>query len=409
MGEKGDMGCDETLREVERYVDGERLRELTVQVEAHLAGCSDCNDHAEFKKHMKVLIATKCRGEVLPRDWLSIRELIRTATPSGTALAASPVARLASVRNASTSRTSERSSVFSASGRRHLPVRRADGRRRRWRPASGGRRRHARRGRVDGRGAMAARVDGRVRTNELPWSLDVLGVKEHHFLEGPIDIDMDTGLDTAGAEQVRRIMRTSIRHRLHVRARGDDDTSPIRTCPAGPAKRSTRSRNPSPPVPRRLPEELRGGVAREARAFRHLPARHAQRRGGRRDRSRSRRRGSSSTRRSRRSRSTRADEALYEVFGDEGFRRFMAKEAFVLAATKGRDGRAARARSRSRLGSEARERSLTGSPTSTKSCSPGSAISRLRGLGGPGGPRRRRDPRSRRADARARDPRIPGR
>jgi hypothetical protein len=27
-------------------------------------------------------------------------------------------------------------------------------------------------------------------------------------------------------------------------------------------------------------------------------------------------------------------EALYEVFGDEGFRRFMAKEGFVLAATK---------------------------------------------------------------------------
>jgi hypothetical protein len=42
MGEKGDMGCDETLREVERYVDGECLRELTVQVEAHLAGCTDC-------------------------------------------------------------------------------------------------------------------------------------------------------------------------------------------------------------------------------------------------------------------------------------------------------------------------------------------------------------------------------
>jgi LmbE family N-acetylglucosaminyl deacetylase len=28
-------------------------------------------------------------------------------------------------------------------------------------------------------------------------------------------------------------------------------------------------------------------------------------------------------------------EALYEVFGDEGFRRFMSKEAFVVAARKG--------------------------------------------------------------------------
>ena len=49
MGEQHDMGCSETLREVERYVDGECLRELTVKVEAHLAGCTDCNDHAEFK------------------------------------------------------------------------------------------------------------------------------------------------------------------------------------------------------------------------------------------------------------------------------------------------------------------------------------------------------------------------
>ena len=31
---------------------------------------------------------------------------------------------------------------------------------------------------------------GKVRTDELLRSLDVLGVKEHHFLEGPIDTDM---------------------------------------------------------------------------------------------------------------------------------------------------------------------------------------------------------------------------
>ena len=53
------MGCRETKRELERYVDGECLRELTVQVEAHLAGCEDCHDHAEFKRHSSFLVATK--------------------------------------------------------------------------------------------------------------------------------------------------------------------------------------------------------------------------------------------------------------------------------------------------------------------------------------------------------------
>ena len=82
MGEQGDMGCRETLREVERYVDGECLRELTVQLEAHLAGCTDCNNHVEFQRHLKVLIATKCGGESLPEGLAErIRERIRSASP----------------------------------------------------------------------------------------------------------------------------------------------------------------------------------------------------------------------------------------------------------------------------------------------------------------------------------------
>jgi anti-sigma factor (TIGR02949 family) len=82
MDDGGDMECRETLRELERYVDGECLRELTVKVETHLAGCTDCNDHAEFKKHMKLLIATKCRGETLPEGLAErIRERIRSASP----------------------------------------------------------------------------------------------------------------------------------------------------------------------------------------------------------------------------------------------------------------------------------------------------------------------------------------
>ena len=47
---------------------------------------------------------------------------------------------------------------------------------------------------------------GDVRTKELLRSLDVLGVKEDHFLEGPVDTDMDTGLDPAAEDQVRQVM-----------------------------------------------------------------------------------------------------------------------------------------------------------------------------------------------------------
>ena len=38
-----------------------------------------------------------------------------------------------------------------------------------------------------------------VRTVEMRRSLEVLGVEEHRFLEGPIDVDMETPLDPTGA------------------------------------------------------------------------------------------------------------------------------------------------------------------------------------------------------------------
>jgi LmbE family N-acetylglucosaminyl deacetylase len=47
---------------------------------------------------------------------------------------------------------------------------------------------------------------GEVRTKELLKSLEVLGVREHHFLEGSVDVDMDTGLDASTVAQVRDVM-----------------------------------------------------------------------------------------------------------------------------------------------------------------------------------------------------------
>jgi LmbE family N-acetylglucosaminyl deacetylase len=45
-----------------------------------------------------------------------------------------------------------------------------------------------------------------VRTKELLRSLEILGVEEHRFLEGPVDVDMQTPLDEVGATQVREIV-----------------------------------------------------------------------------------------------------------------------------------------------------------------------------------------------------------
>ena len=47
---------------------------------------------------------------------------------------------------------------------------------------------------------------GEIRTAELLESLRILGVTEHRFLDGPIDVDMDAPLDEAGAAQVLAIV-----------------------------------------------------------------------------------------------------------------------------------------------------------------------------------------------------------
>ena len=46
-----------------------------------------------------------------------------------------------------------------------------------------------------------------VRTEEMRRSLEILGVEDHRFLEGLVDVDMQTSLDPSGAAQVLDVMR----------------------------------------------------------------------------------------------------------------------------------------------------------------------------------------------------------
>ena len=55
---------------------------------------------------------------------------------------------------------------------------------------------------------------GEVRTQELYRSLEILGVKEHRFLEGLLDVDMQTPLDGSGASQVEQIVGDVLPHTI---------------------------------------------------------------------------------------------------------------------------------------------------------------------------------------------------
>jgi LmbE family N-acetylglucosaminyl deacetylase len=178
---------------------------------------------------------------------------------------------------------------------------------------------------------------GEIRTEELLRSLEVLGVREHHFLEGPVDVDMHTPLDPAGADQVRRIIdrvqpdtvltfgpEGMTGHRAHRDV--SRWTGEAFAAVAKPGARLYHTVFPRsladewleklapfgiflPGTPRVVEDdELDIGLELSPELVdRKLASikEHASQ-----------------------------IEALLEVFGDEGVKRFMAKESFVLAATK---------------------------------------------------------------------------
>ncbi len=180
---------------------------------------------------------------------------------------------------------------------------------------------------------------GDVRTKELLKSLDVLGVKEHHFLEGPVDIDMETGLDPAGADQVRRIMEEvdpdtvltfgpegMTGHAAHqdVSRWTGEAFAQVAKLGAGlyqavfPTSMADEWLEKLAPFDIFLPGTPNVVPDAEIDLYFELPPANLDQKIA-----------------SIKEHASQI-EALYEVFGDDGFRRFMAKEGFVLAATKER-------------------------------------------------------------------------
>jgi anti-sigma factor (TIGR02949 family) len=75
--------CDEILRDLEAYLDGELARNRAVLVETHLRTCSPCFAHGEFRRRVRIIIRSKCGGAVdLPPHLAErVRRAIRAEPP----------------------------------------------------------------------------------------------------------------------------------------------------------------------------------------------------------------------------------------------------------------------------------------------------------------------------------------
>jgi hypothetical protein len=58
--------CNETLRELQTYLDGELPDDMKYVVDEHLLECSDCMQAFDFHAELKLVIATKCKTEAMP-------------------------------------------------------------------------------------------------------------------------------------------------------------------------------------------------------------------------------------------------------------------------------------------------------------------------------------------------------
>ena len=58
--------CNETLRELETFLDGELTPAALADIRAHLGDCPNCLEAFDFHAELKAVIAAKCRNDELP-------------------------------------------------------------------------------------------------------------------------------------------------------------------------------------------------------------------------------------------------------------------------------------------------------------------------------------------------------
>ena len=60
------VDCNEVLREVELYLDGELPAEQSRVIAEHLVSCWPCQERADFRKALQALVASRCTRDAMP-------------------------------------------------------------------------------------------------------------------------------------------------------------------------------------------------------------------------------------------------------------------------------------------------------------------------------------------------------
>lgn len=58
--------CQQVLKQIELYLDGELEGVVRLEIEQHLGRCAPCMGHSEFQQRLKQLLRTKCGCNEVP-------------------------------------------------------------------------------------------------------------------------------------------------------------------------------------------------------------------------------------------------------------------------------------------------------------------------------------------------------
>jgi anti-sigma factor (TIGR02949 family) len=58
--------CNETIRELDAFLDGELADDVKTAIHQHLDGCIDCLQAFDFHAELKAVIQQKCRNDEMP-------------------------------------------------------------------------------------------------------------------------------------------------------------------------------------------------------------------------------------------------------------------------------------------------------------------------------------------------------
>ncbi len=77
------IDCEQILRQIELYLDGELEPALRVEVDRHLGACHPCMDRSDFKAHLRELLRDKCGCREIPPQLLErVEAALRVTDPA---------------------------------------------------------------------------------------------------------------------------------------------------------------------------------------------------------------------------------------------------------------------------------------------------------------------------------------